>query len=239
MNRMKQEKNPDVGAGLRAGPGSQGHPKKIAFTRCFLGYMAYVLSFLLYKSLRIRYKQHADYNPKQQYFSAFWHGKQWLPVLRLAQHQTKRVVLVSPSRDGDVLACWLKRLGYEIIRGSSRRDNTSALRAMRRKVQDGYSLGFGVDGPIGPMHSVKPGMTYLSQKGQVPIVPIGSAFVRPWVLEKAWDRYEIPKPFSKAAFYIGKPIYIAKDAHLEESNRLLEKAIFEAEAQAHALLDEK
>ncbi len=224
MNKIKQEK---------------GEVKKIAFIRCFLGYMAYVLSWLLYKSLRIRYEQDVDYNPTQQYFSAFWHGKQWLPVLQLVQHQTKRVVLASPSRDGDVLTVWLKRLGYEIIRGSSRHDNTSALRAMRRKVQEGYSVGFGVDGPIGPRYRVKPGMSYLAQKCQIPIVPIGSAFVRPWVLEKAWDRYEIPKPFSTVAFYIGKPIYITKDADLEESNRLLEKAIFEAEARAHALLDEK
>ena len=149
------------------------------------------------------------------------------------------MVLVSPSRDGDVLAFWLKCLGYEIIRGSSRRDNISALRAMRRKAQAGYSLGFGVDGPIGPRHSVKPGMSYLAQKCQIPIFPMGSAFRRSWVLEKAWDHYEIPKPFSMAAFYIGKPLYIAKDASLEESNRLLEKAIFEAEARAHALLEEK
>lgn len=207
--------------------------------RCCLGYMASVLSWMLYKSLKVYSEYDPDYHPKKQYFSAFWHGKQWLPVLCLVQHQTKRVVLVSPSKDGDVLAFWLKRLGYEIIRGSSRRDNTHALRVLRRKVKEGYSLGFGVDGPIGPRYSVKPGMSYLAQKYQIPIVPIGSAFVRPWVLEKAWDHYEIPKPFSKAVFYIGKPIYIAKDANLDESNRLLEKAIFAAEARAHQLLDEK
>ncbi|MBP6104570.1 MAG: DUF374 domain-containing protein [Gammaproteobacteria bacterium] len=210
---------------------AQGNVKRYC-----LGFAAYMLSSLLHKSLQVRTEYDSDYDPTKPYLFAFWHGKQLLPVLHLVQHQTRRIVLVSPSKDGDILAFWLKRLNYVIIRGSSRDQNTRALHLMRTQLRQGCSLGFGVDGPIGPIYSVKPGMTYLAQKFQIPIIPVGTAFVRPWVLEKAWDRYEIPKPFSKAAFYLGKPLLITKGADLMESNHLLEVAIVAAEARAQALL---
>jgi len=201
-----------------------------------LGRLAYYLTFLLQKSIRMVVVKHPDYNPEQQYLFAFWHGKQLLPVWTLVQHKTKRAVLVSPSKDGDLLAVWLKKLGYEIVRGSSRHRNISALAAMIRKLKAGYSLGFGIDGPIGPIYKVKPGMTHMAQKLKIPIIPVGSAFSRKWVVEKAWDKYEIPKPFTKAVLYLGKPIYVKLDEDLEAWNRKLEGYIQEAEAQALALL---
>ncbi len=201
-----------------------------------LAHLACGLSYCLQKTLDIRFSADPHYERKKPYFFAFWHGKQWLPVLQLMQHQSKRAVLVSPSRDGDILALWLKRLGYETIRGSSRRDNQQALRGMMRKIKAGYSIGFGIDGPMGPIYRVKPGMTYLAQKFQIPIIPVGAAFARKWVLEKAWDRYEIPKPFSKAAFYLGAPMQVGVDADLTEANQQLENAIHQAESMAHDLL---
>jgi lysophospholipid acyltransferase (LPLAT)-like uncharacterized protein len=143
---------------------------------------------------------------------------------------------VSPSRDGDILTVWLERLGYEIIRGSSRSRNIEALVGMMRKLKEGYSLGFGIDGPIGPIYRVKPGMTHLAQKFNIPIIPVGSAFSRCWVVKKAWDQYEIPKPFSKAALYLGEPFSVSRGADLTESNLALEKLIHAAEEKALALL---
>jgi lysophospholipid acyltransferase (LPLAT)-like uncharacterized protein len=195
-----------------------------------LGYFAYCVTLLLSKTLRVVISKHPEYNPKTQYLFAFWHGKQLLPVFQLQKHQTERAVLVSPSRDGDMLTVWLKNLGYEVIRGSSRKQN------MIRKLKAGYSLGFGIDGPIGPIYKVKPGMTHMAQKFRIPIIPVGSAFSRRWVAEKAWDRYEIPKPFSKAVFYLGKPFYIEKEADLATSNDMLEGLITEAEKVAKKLL---
>ncbi|MFX5622524.1 DUF374 domain-containing protein, partial [Acinetobacter baumannii] len=89
---------------------------------------------------------------------------------------------ISPSKDGDLLTVWLKKLGYEVIRGSSRHQNISALAGMIRKLKKGYSLGFGIDGPIGPIYKVKPGMTHMAQKLGIPIVPVGSAFSQKWVV---------------------------------------------------------
>ena len=107
---------------------------------------------------------------------------------------------------------------------------------MIRKLKAGYSLGFGIDGPIGPIYKVKPGMTHMAQKLRIPIIPVGSAFSRSWVFEKAWDKYEIPKPFAKAVFYLGKPFIIEKEVDLAISNGMLEGLIIQAEITARALL---
>ena len=201
-----------------------------------LGYLGYYITRLLRLTLQTVISKHPEYDSKMQYLFAFWHGKQLLPVFELQNHETKRVVLVSPSRDGDLLSVCLKNLGYEIIRGSSRKQNIGALAGMLRKLKAGYSLGFGIDGPIGPIYKVKPGMTHMAQKLGIPIIPVGSAFSRSWVFEKAWDKYEIPKPFAKAVFYLGKPFIIKKEADLAMSNDRLEALIIQAEIAARALL---
>lgn len=201
-----------------------------------LGHLAYFISLVLKYSLRIREYHSPYYDRKNQYLFAFWHGKQLLPVLSLATHRELRAVLVSPSNDGDILSVCLEHLGYQIIRGSSRDHNISALAHMIRKLKAGYSLGFGVDGPIGPIYKVKPGMTHMAQKFSIPIIPVGSAFSKQWILEKAWDRYTIPKPFSKALLYLGEPFYIKADEDLEHSNRVLEQKIEQAQTEALRLL---
>jgi lysophospholipid acyltransferase (LPLAT)-like uncharacterized protein len=208
----------------------------MTFKSRILGYIAYYITLLLGLTLRVVIYKHPEYNSKTQYLFAFWHGKQLLPVFELQNHDTRRVALVSPSRDGDILTVWLKNLGYEVIRGSSRKQNIRALAGMIRKLKAGYSLGFGIDGPIGPIYKVKPGMTHMAQKLRIPIIPVGSAFSRSWVFEKAWDKYEIPKPFAKAVFYLGKPCTIEKEADLAISNDMLEGLIMQAEITARTLL---
>ena len=206
----------------------------------WIGCLAYQLSALLRKSLTIRIEKHQDYDPKTPYLFAFWHGKQWLPVVLLRSlHQTPGAALVSASKDGDMLAAWLSRLGYELIRGSSRRGNVSALFEMRQKLKAGYSIGTPVDGPTGPIYQVKPGMTHLAQKLGIGIIPVGMAFSHAWILKKAWDRYEIPKPFARAVFYLGEPLFVPQEASLEDYNRLLEERIRAAEAKAAALLSDR
>lgn len=198
----------------------------------FLGLLAYYVTRLLHGTLRVEIHHHPEYNPEKQYLGAFWHGKQFLPVFDMARHQTKRAVLVSSSKDGEILATWLGKIGYTVIRGSSRHNNVRALSQMIRALKEGYTIGYGIDGPIGPIYQVKPGMTHMAKKLGIAIIPIGSAFSRQWIITKAWDKYEIPKPFAKAILYIGKPMIIDKDSDLECCNALLEKNIHDAEAQA-------
>lgn len=210
--------------------------KKIFKNPKILGNCAFYYCKILQATLRLQVTAHPNYNNKQPYLFAFWHGKQLLPIQQLVKHLTPNVALVSPSRDGEILATWLTKLGYDVIRGSSRDGNVRGTVAMLQKLKQGCSVGFGVDGPIGPIYQVKPGITYMAQKSKVAIIPLGSAFAKKWTLHKAWDKYEIPQPFSKASYYIGEPFLVTDDMDLTEANTTLEQLLQNAEAKAQELL---
>lgn len=201
----------------------------------WVGILGHYLAQALKSTLRIKTYHHPDYDPTKQYLFCFWHGKQLLPVLQCVQHQTKRGALVSASRDGSLLEAWLFKLGYDVIRGSSRHQGVSSLKGMVRALKQGYSIGFGVDGPTGPIYQIKPGIIYMAQKLGIEIIPVGSAFSKKWVT-KAWDKYEIPKPFARAGYYLGKPIQIAQDACPESSRLELESLMADVEKSASELL---
>lgn len=190
-----------------------------------IGSLAYYLSKILMSTLRIKVIASKQYSRDKQYLFAFWHGKQFLPVIMLQNHTAKKAALVSPSRDGSILTQWLKKIGYDVERGSSRDQNVASLVKMIKRLKSGYTLGFGIDGPVGPIYKVKPGMTYMAQKCGIPIIPLASAYSKKWVLHKAWDKYEIPKPFAKAVYYIGDPIYITKEDNLDKANQDLEREL--------------
>jgi len=202
-----------------------------------LSIFAFYLARILYSTIRMRVVFHPDYDKDKQCLGAFWHGNLFLPLFFSNQHQTKMAVLVSPSRDGDIICDWLRRVGYETIRGSSRRNNVAALAEMFRKLKDGYSIGIIVDGPLGPRHKVKPGIVHMAQKLSVEIVPVGTAVTRKWMFN-SWDKFELPKPFCKGALYCNKPISVPLEASLEEFSSIVEQKLLEADKIAHSLLNQ-
>lgn len=201
------------------------------------GSAAYILLRGLASTLRIKIDKHPSIDHNHTYLFAFWHGKQFLPGITLSKlHKTPSVVLVSPSRDGDILTVYLKKYGYDVLRGSSRDNNVRSLITMKNQVEHGVSLGFGTDGPIGPIYEVKPGVVYLSKKCNVSIIPVGSAFSNNWTFNKAWDKFEIPKPFAKAVLCLGEPFLVPKDMEIEDACSELKKRLMLAEQQAQQLL---
>lgn len=202
-----------------------------------IGSAVYWFTSVLMRTLRVRQVIEWQIEPGQPYIVAFWHGKHFLPVAVLKDmHDTKRCTLVSPSRDGAMLAVYLEKQGYEVVRGSSRQGNIKALHKLIDKVRDGYSIGTGIDGPLGPRHEVKPGLVYLSQKCQVPIVPVGSAYSKYWQFNRAWDRFELPKPFAKAGLVLGEPFMVGANDDIESACQELAKRLHNAVHAAEELI---
>lgn len=204
----------------------------------FYGSLAYFLINTLNKTLRTKTYFAENYKKDEQYIYAFWHGKIFIPTTGL-RFVEKRTTLASASKDGDVLEEVLKGFGYEVIRGSSSRQNVSSLKLMLKKLKAGFSLGFAMDGPKGPAFKIKPGTLYMSQKTAVKVAPIGGYFPRKWIFEKAWDKFELPKPFSKAIYYIGNPIEIPKDEDMEDYREIIENAITNASLEAEKIYNER
>jgi lysophospholipid acyltransferase (LPLAT)-like uncharacterized protein len=138
---------------------------------------------------------------------AFWHG-QMLPLL--VQHRDEGVaVLISEHGDGEIIARVAMRLGYKTIRGSTSRGATRALVAMAKTIADGTEIAITPDGPRGPARSVAAGVLAIAHRSGVPIVPIGVSAPTAWHL-KSWDRFVIPRPFSRIHIVYGDPITIGQ-----------------------------
>ena len=81
---------------------------------------------------------------------------------------------------------------------------------MRRELEEGHPAVFTVDGPRGPLYVAKPGALLLARKTGYKICCFHVAVERAWIL-KSWDRMMIPKPFSRASFYITSPLAVPAD----------------------------
>jgi hypothetical protein len=144
---------------------------------------------------------------------AFWHGKQ----LALLRARRPAVALVSWSRDGALSAGVLSRLGLTVVRGSSSRGGAQGLRALIRQMRGGLDGVFAVDGPRGPLARAKPGAALAAVLARAQLVPVGTAARRAWVLGRAWDRFEVPWPFTRVVIAVGEPVdarAAARDSHL-------------------------
>jgi lysophospholipid acyltransferase (LPLAT)-like uncharacterized protein len=129
-------------------------------------------------------------------------------------------VLVSRSRDGEILGRVLARFGLGAIRGSSSRGGAEAMRELLRALRDGWGVVVVPDGPKGPPETVKPGIVTLAALSGVPIVPLAVAASAEWRMS-SWDAFRIPRPFSRCVVRFGEPIEVPRplDAGMREALR--------------------
>jgi len=165
---------------------------------------------------------------------AFWH-RNIIPMTVTFANQ-KGCAMVSEHRDGEVITRIIERMGFYTARGSTTRGGAKALRSMLRFVRDpeGGDIGITPDGPRGPACKVQNGVVFLASRSGFPLVPVGAALDRAWVL-KSWDGFRIPKPFSRCAVVIGEEIDVGrleKEEEIEEAARRLEEAILKVEEAA-------
>lgn len=139
------------------------------------------------------------------------------------------VVMSSQSFDGELIAGFIRRLGYGVVRGSSTRGGVSSLVEMIRLMKTGIPMAFSIDGPKGPKYVAKMGANLLAKKTGNPIMPFVVESQKYWEIG-SWDKLQIPKPFSKVRVIIAPPIYVSKksaDEELENSRLELQKSLDE------------
>jgi len=163
---------------------------------------------------------------------AFLHGNQMalLPV----RSRAALTVLVSLSRDGELQTGVLRSLGVGVLRGSSSRRASAGLRGLVRSARDGRCLGFAVDGPRGPAGIAKRGAAFAAGAAGVPLRPVAAASTRTLRLERTWDRFEVPLPFTRVVVVVGPEISASA---VLASPELLSQGISEARVAASGLVD--
>ena len=149
--------------------------------------------------------------PNERYIGALWHNRLLLlpHVLRTYLPNRKGAALISPSRDGDLLADLVKRFGYEVVRGSSSRRGAAAM------LQLADVIGGGI--------------VFLAQKSGAAVIPINMEYESCWRL-KSWDRFILPRPFSTVRVIFGAPHPVqrtASDAEFESERLRLQNAMMQ------------
>jgi lysophospholipid acyltransferase (LPLAT)-like uncharacterized protein len=129
-------------------------------------------------------------------------------------------ILISQSKDGQILASAVEYMGYQTVRGSSHRGGVAGLLAGMRKVIEGHKMTIAVDGPRGPIYKVKEGITAVSDKSRRPIVPVRGYPNNKIVFDKSWNKATLPLPFTKIILKIGKIDFYSTEG-LEEKMKAL------------------
>ncbi|MFO7962476.1 MAG: lysophospholipid acyltransferase family protein [Desulfobacterales bacterium] len=149
-----------------------------------------------------------------RFLLAFWHSRLLLPSY--VHKRLGVVVLVSQSRDGEIISRILHHQGQKTVRGSSTRGGLRALAGMIRTMKEaGASGAVTPDGPQGPRFRVKPGVMMVARKTGYPIIPISYSADKV-KLFASWDRFMLPYPFSTCRLVYGRPMYVPRKAGAAE-----------------------
>lgn len=169
----------------------------------------------------------AEFAKMRRCVIAFWHDRILLTTYYWKGDDT--AVMVSKSFDGEYMTRTAQRFGFGVVRGSSSRGGFSALVKMIKLTKQGIRMALTVDGPRGPRHEAKRGAIILARDAGVPVVPVLVEAGKAWIL-KSWDRTVIPKPFTRAAVFVGEPVFVPGDADqdtVEAKRRELERKLDE------------
>ncbi len=90
-----------------------------------------------------------------------------------------------------------------------------------------------MDGPKGPARVVQPGVVQLARLTGAWVLPITSSASRPRFLA-SWDRYLLPRPFSRGFVAYGEPFPIPRDMPDDAALGRIASALDAATAEADA-----
>jgi hypothetical protein len=164
-------------------------------------YVAAVFVTLLGLTLRLRI---IGYPPAGNVIYSFWH-RNMIPLLFFRKKEGV-VILISNSKDGELIAGPAHALGFQTARGSSSRGGSKALKEII-KLSRTYSIAITPDGPKGPLQVVKPGISHLAYLTKLPIIPVAVDMQKEFVFS-SWDKFRLPLPFSWVSIQYGQPLYV-------------------------------
>jgi hypothetical protein len=140
---------------------------------------------------------------------AFWHR---CIIAGTWYFRNRNAVLLNTTNfDGQWTRRVIERLGYQTAQGSSTRGGLRGLAVMAQRLDEGVDAAFTIDGPRGPRYIAKPGPVMLARRSGRPIILFHIGVERAWTLQKTWDLFQIPKPFTRAVLFIAPPLAVPED----------------------------
>jgi len=157
---------------------------------------------------------------------AFWHR---CIVPGAWYFRNRNAVLMNTTNfDGQWTRRVIERLGYITAQGSSTRGGLRGLAVMAQRLDEGIDAAFTIDGPRGPRYVAKPGPVMLARRTGRPIILFHIGLERAWTLQKTWDLFQIPKPFTRGVLVIAPPLEVSEGIDregLEQKHQEMQKIL--------------
>ena len=172
---------------------------------------------------------------------AMWHAHQF--CIHGISNRSKLHVLISRSRDGEIIADVVERWGFKTVRGSKgKKGAVEATMQMISILKSGENCAMMVDGPKGPAKVVKDGVIKIAKMAGVPIIPV-YWYSNNFTFAKfpSWDEMRSPILATNLINLYGEPIYVPQDCDdvVEEEARLkLQNSLEKLEQEAPKAFNE-
>ncbi len=203
---------------------------KQLLVKYILPWMAYLVLHVWCRTLRV-----TNLSPENEaffenlpgrYIMTHWHSRIFF-LLYYFRGRKDWNILVSPSRDAEVLARLGTLLGYTVVRGSSYKNTLAASKQLLKALNRNERVVVVADGSRGPRHQAQVGSVQLARITGAPLIPMTFG-ARPRHEFNSWDRFVLPFPFSKCELNFGTPITLPKkadEALIEEKREELERQL--------------
>ena len=157
-----------------------------------------------------------------------WH-QQFFSLIRYYRTYRKfgPSLMISRSRDGEVIAGIAERTGWHVVRASSSKGGREGLAKMIERLRITGLAAHILDGPRGPAGVVKNGAISMAQGAGAVIVPVSVIADNAWYFN-SWDRFQLPKPFSRVRIRYGDMIHlppVASSEAFERQRKYLEETM--------------
>ena len=185
--------------------------KKIKIT--LISFFGQWLFQLLFKLNKIEVKGEENLinliNSGRPIMVCVWHGRLVFPSWYLRLKTTNVHAIASRHTDAEIMARILRKWGYGLIRGSTRKGGKAVVQKMADVFKNAGIIAVTNDGPKGPPRIAKAGSTGLALKYNVQIVTITGSATKFWQM-KSWDRLMLPKPFGTINLIVSPPLDISE-----------------------------
>ena len=169
--------------------------------------------------------QRVDFPDVKPCIYAMWHRNQ----MNIYGHPniSKLNVLVSRSKDGEMIADVIEHMGFKTIRGSKgKKGAVEASMQMISALKAGEDCAMMVDGPKGPPEVAKDGVIKLAKMAGVPVVPVSWYSTNfTWLKFPSWDGLRMPLFRTNLVNLYGKPIYVSEDDDIAEKTKELQESL--------------
>lgn len=224
-----------------------------SFSKLLLRKLAYsffvqkIITFTIYLYLLIVYKTSSKkffgfekiygvIENKESIIFAFWHNR-LIMMPFIAQKVKKKTIdyefmtLASRHGDGRFVGSLMEKFGLISILGSTKYGRKSSrgidygnMRKIIEGLKKGYSLGITPDGPRGPNQQVNGELINIARLAKAKIVAVSYSSSNFKIIQKSWDKFKIPLPFSKLCFVVDE-LYFEAKRNLDEEDVAQQKII--------------